>query len=413
MKKIILGALLCSFQGIMFPMNVSAQLVDTWIDNYIATARIRDRNIKSSSPRLESLQMGVAIEDESNVLDLDSWGDNRAWLGASKFKQIKVDTAFGDQEYSDGSKPMSYAGFGAYGRFGNFELEGMFRSKETEYTSYTRTNEILGIGVGWGHSFGGLLIGLHSNSNLHYRKYSDVIMGVYKSTYQFVGAAMAVKLGQSAIGVTVDRVNFDEYLGSKYGAQVVIDSNRFKVGFRASIMPLEKDWQSGVNNYLRTEEWKEFGVRFLWTPSKLPINLGAEYSNHHTNYKTTRNGAEYSNSSSIIDVITVGTTLKLMKNSLIGVEAKRINWDNDVIIQYSTVGMEIFPMKKLVLRGSFQHSCAKEDGEQDEKTGTYAVGLGYNFSKSFSVDISGRYIKDINTITYTRNDIHLMLTSRF
>jgi|GEM_PF-2253606 len=424
----------------VIPMGADAQLVDTWAsDFFIKTARIRDRNMKFSSPRLEALQMSIAIEDETNALDLDSWGDNRAWLGTVKSNQIKIDTAFGNQKYAGVDEPGSYTGNGAYGRseYG-FELEGMDHSQKDKYSSYIRTQRDSGIGAGWGHAFGNFLTGLHWNDNHTSIKYSDEI-DPRKIRYQFAGAAAAVKLGPAAIGITADSVDLGGLRGTKYGAQAVVASNGFKAGLRASNMPLKKElhyYYSEPGQYSLRGFIKELGAKVSWVVPGSSLNLGAEYSNYYENFETTSNGGTHHGGSNVItgsygnryygsrtgsNAITTGAALRLFNDRMIiGAEHKHVVAlrYSRIKIRYTTAGVEFRPIERLALRSSYQYRKDTWRGDPDGKMHTGAAGVGYNLSKIFSIDIMCRRSKYIyaNSGQYTRAtfyDGHLALSARF
>ena len=426
-------------------MNVSAQFISAWETDFFTNARLRDRNMKFSSPRLEAMQMRAAIEDETNALDLDRWGDNRAWLGVENSNQIKIGAALDNHKYLGlGPKePGSIRGVGIYSRIENgFELEATDQTQKESYalySKYTSTQKDSGMGIGWGRAFGNFLAGLHWNNNYASIKYSDET-DARKARYQFAGAAMAVKLGVAALGATVDSVDISGLRGTKYGAQATIASNGFKIGLRAARMPLKKRF--GYLYYYGSDEsllkgfTRELGARVLWTVPGLPLDLGAECSNYYEKFETESNGQTYHGGSSNIisgsysgyyyyggsratsNTMTVGAALKLFKNRmLIGLEHKYVLPFSHTKIRYNTIGLELRPVERLALRSSYQYGKTTWRGNPDDKAHTGAVGLGYNFSKILSVDITGRRVKYIyvNSV-YTRfigYDGHLAMSARF
>lgn len=406
MKKLLFMLL-----AFAMPAAVSAQgkmyYFDSEVFNLYARP-YRDRVSRFESPRTEALQMSVAMNDASDQVTLENWGDNRADIrsGAS---QVKVfGGASGGKTYSGATKYTdSGSRFGAYTRFGRFEAEAFGENQKEERP--TSVGEYHAFSGGAAAAFGteALSFGLHANVNR--TGDTDWTEVVNNNT---AGAALAFKTDLYELGLTADFLdrgdredssNFDIPLqGPSLGAQAMLKPFAgFKAALRASMARLTADSaHNGSTKYLDYKaDYNEMGARLEWRLEKLPLTFGLEYGGYFTDPNYTKLGV-FKKSELDCSVKTAGVALRLLgERLLLGVEAKDLRMKQTGTsgttvsrqsddAQIMTGGAELWILPGFSARASVQ-KLQTGSGSSETNCTTLAGGLGIK-GENFNLDASVR-----------------------
>ncbi len=274
-------------------MGITAPLGATAAQNGFFQTMVRpyrDRTERFQSARREALQMSLAIDDESDRLTMEGWGDNRADIrGGGSRIQGQFGKLSGDSFNGSGVKTDRYPGdrAGFYGRFGTFEAEISRMTRETEPVSGGSAAEYTRTGGGAGFSFGyqAVRLGLHGNAG------SAEDTGAETETFnKSGGAALALAAGPFELGATLDYVDrgMRDTSNSPYeitrggpsaGGQAILKlPGGLKGGLRASLTRLSGDYNpaSGASGEFGGNN-NELGARAEWAFTFLPLTVAASY----------------------------------------------------------------------------------------------------------------------------------------
>ena len=246
----------------------------------------RDRTERLHSARVETLQMDLAVDDESGRLTLENWGDNRADIrpGSSLLK-VAAGGLSGTTYNSAGAKDKEYAGAagGAYLRFGTFEAEASQLRQEAKSSLVPGEDKKSGAGAAISLGGEGARLGLHANTNTAKRDSAGLEL-----PNNSAGAAVAFRSGIVDFGFTADYVNRGmkaatgaleiKRSGPLLGLQTMIRPHKGVPGaLRASISNLSGDRTFGGSKVDVTSENVELGARFEWKPEETPLTLAMGY----------------------------------------------------------------------------------------------------------------------------------------
>lgn len=389
MKNFLLALLVAGF-----PAAAGAQeyFIGEEVFRYYARP-FRDRAERFQSARADALQMRLAVNDESDGLTLENWGDNRADLRAGD-SSLKAEANFtGGSHYSPAEWDVSGNRLGAYGRFGRLEFEGLYIAQKSEKLNTATRSEFNRLSGGVGMAFGPeeLSFGLHANVNRAGDEDWEEV-----TSNNSAGAALALKTDLYELGLTadiVDRGTTDDSnnykvprSGPQFGAQAMLKPFAgLKAALRAGIANLKgdnaHDGATVYNNY--KADLNETGARLEWRLEGLPLTLGLEYAKML--YETS-----YTGSSSKTDATlkTAGAALRLLDERLvIGGEAQDLRLDTGSGKskgQAITGGVELWILPGLAARGSYQ-LMHTESGTSEQDNNCLAAGLGFK-GESFTLD---------------------------
>lgn len=381
----------------------------------------RDRTERFSSARVEALQMDIAVNDESDQLTLENWGDNRADIrpGSSR---LKVEAGgLNGTTYSGVNKDEKYSGetAGVYARAGSFELEASHLKQEvSNYGSSAAPDVYKRNGGGAGISFGGegARFGLHGNMNQG--KQPSVNLKIPNAS---AGAAAAFRSGNYEFGFTVDMVGRGVEVtdgsmeakrnGPMVGVQAMMKPvGGLKAALRGSLAKLSGETTKSGNKYSLEGDNKEVGGRIEWNIEAIPLTLAIgfeklimdpEYKEGNT-YK--RNLTENQLKSSAAAFHFFGGRF------LLGVEAQQLKIDSDVYynnifhdhshtkLVSMAAGTEIWLLPGFGLRGSFKRLDSQNMITRAETFyNTVAAGVGLK-GESLSLDVSARKMTGDNNV---------------
>lgn len=246
----------------------------------------RDRTERLRSARVETLQMDLAVDDESGRLTLENWGDNRADIrpGSSLLK-VAAGGLSGTTYDSAGAKDKEYSGEagGAYVRFGTFEAEASQMRQEAKSSLVPGEDKKSGAGAAISLGGEGARLGLHANTNTAKRASSGLEL-----PNNSAGAALAFRSGIVDFGFTADYVNRGmkatagaleiKRSGPLLGVQTMIRPHKgFTAALRGSISNLSGDRTVGGSKSNVTSENAELGARLEWKPEETPLILAMGY----------------------------------------------------------------------------------------------------------------------------------------
>ncbi len=417
--------------AILFPALAQAQFSGSI--SLVQDLRIRDRNVRFSDSRLDALQMSAAIEDDSNALDLNSWGDNRAWLAKESSKTLKAEGSyFNGQEKSTGGTGnhniASYTEFqsGVHTQLKSFELEAADTAERDKfapsYMNETWLSKSPSGGAGYGCTVGRIMLGLHASLNSYKETDTDNSSGA--ATYKYAdrqhaaGGAIAYKtdIGPAgvAFGGTADYVDrgYSSSMGSssyerpsagmQYGAQLVASfGNLLKLGLRGSAAKLRGDWTSPSSAYGYKTGPKEFGARVVLALGALTI--GAETANKTEESRDDSAGSSYINILRTNRALAGGAALRLFGGRvLIGAEAGNSKWEytdhnsgspSNTTQDSFAGGVEVLPSARLAIRASARHLNSRYGFSSYKYTDdVFALGGGLHLTDNTALDLTVRRI---------------------
>lgn len=381
----------------------------------------RDRTERFRSPRGEALQMGPAVNDESDQLTLENWGDNRADIrsGSSKVKVIAGGP--GGTTYNGSSTDQEYSGgvAGLYGRFGTFELEGSRLRQEARDSGSSNKDEYERTGAGAGFSFGGegARLGLHGNFNKGKDPGNEIEM-----PNNSVGAALAFRPGIFELGVTADYVDRGLKLtdgsmeakrgGPLLGAQVMIKPfGGFKAALRISKAKLSGDYTGPGFKYDFEGDNTEFGARAEWKFKAVPLTLAFDYEKLLMTPEYSQPGFS-ARSETENSLKSAAAAFHFFDGRfLLGAEAQELKIGSDEYFnnaffgshEHTTMvtaagGTEIWLLPWFGLRGSYKRMDIRDDLTKAELFyNTTAAGVGLK-GENLSLDISARKMKGDNKV---------------
>ena len=381
----------------------------------------RDRTERFSSARVEALQMGLAVDDESNQLTLENWGDNRADIrpGSSR---LKVEGGgLGGTTYTGANKNKKYAGntAGVYARAGSLELEASHLKQEVStYGSSAAPDVYKRNGGGAAISFGGegTRFGLHGNMNNGRQVTTDL-----KIPNASAGAAVAFRAGIFELGATLDMVGrgieiTDGSLEAKrngpmVGVQAMMKPFKgFKAALRGSLAKLTGETTKYGNKYNLEGDNKEVGGRIEWNIGVIPLTLafGFEKLIMDPEYKE---GITYKRNLTENQLKASAAAFHFFGGRfLLGVETQQLKINSDVYhnnafnnhthltLVSMAAGTEVWLLPGFGVRGSVKRMEIQDETSVAETFyNTVAVGVGLK-GESLSLDLSARKMKGDNNV---------------
>lgn len=380
----------------------------------------RDRTERFSSARVEALQMGLAVDDESNQLTLENWGDNRADIRPGSPRLKASGGGLGGTTY-DGAgakdEKHSWETAGLYGRFGTLELEvSHLRQEVSSYGSPAPPAEYKKNGAGAAVSFGGegARFGLHGNMNQAKQPSANL-----KIPNASAGGAAAFRAGNYEFGFTVDMVGrgvevTDGSMEAKRNGPMVGLQARMKpfsgftAALRGSIAKLTGETTKSGNKYGLEGDNKEVGGRIEWKIGVIPLTLALgfeklimdpEYKEGNT-YK--RNLTENQLKVSAAAFHFFGGRF------LLGAETQQLKINSDVYHNNTfnshthlslfsmAAGTEVWLLPGFGLRGSVKRMEIQDDTSTSEMFyNTVAAGVALK-GENLSLDFSARKMKGDN-----------------
>jgi len=396
----------------------------------------RDRTERFQSARKEALQMSLAIDDESDRLTMENWGDNRADIRAGGSRiQGQYGKLSGDSFDGSGNNIVRYPGdkAGFYGRFGTFEAEVSRLTRETEPISggpadkYTRT----GGGAGFSFGYQTVRLGLHGNAG------STEDTGAETETFnKSGGAALALAAGPFELGATLDYVDrgMRDTSNSPYeitrtgpsaGGQAILKlPGGLKGGLRASFTKLSGEYKpssggkadsSGNNN--------ELGARAEWAFTFLPLTVAASFDHLYMDPEVESFGGPamvetYSDLKTLAaafrpfggrvligaEISDLGVSYQPFVNGAGGAKAE---FDGTTM----TGGAELWLLPGFAVRASYQKMEIKE-GTDEYNYKNFGGGVGLKGAR-FSLDASARRSEEDGDNGDKFTDVRLMLGYKF
>lgn len=396
----------------------------------------RDRTERFQSARKEALQMSLAIDDESDRLTMECWGDNRADIrGGGSRLQAQYGKLSGEDFNGSGVKTDEYPGDrgGLYGRFGTVEAE--FSHYMAEYkplpSGVTEKYERAAGGAGLSFGYQAVRLGLHGN--IASAEDGDAEMETRANS---AGAALALAAGPFELGATLDYVDrgMEDVSTSPYeitrggpsaGGQAIIKlPGGLKGGLRASLTKLSGDYKpaSGGSGEF-TGNNNELGARAEWAFTFLPLTVAASYDMLYMDPEIKSGGASMMGETSN-DLKTLAAAFRPFGGRLLlGAEI------SDLGLKYETFtngvsggameidglkmtgGAELWLLPGFAVRASYQKMELKMAGTES-KFKSFGAGVGLKGDR-FSLDGSVRRLEEDEENGDRYMDVRLMLGYKF
>lgn len=396
----------------------------------------RDRTERFQSARKEALQMSLAIDDASDKLTMECWGDNRADIrGGGSRMQAQYGKLSGESFNGSGVKTDEYPGDrgGFYGRFGTVEAE--FSHYMLEYkplpSGTAEKYERAAGGAGLSFGYQAVRLGLHGNV----ASAEDGDMET-ETRANSAGAALALAAGPFELGATLDYVDrgMEDVSNSPFeltrggpsaGAQAIIKlPSGLKGGLRASLTKLSGDYKpasggsgefSGNNN--------ELGARAEWAFTFLPLTVAASYDMLYMDPEIKSGGAsmmaETTNNLKTLaaafrpfggrlllgaEISDLGLKYETFMN---GASAGAIEIDGLTM----TGGAELWLLPGFAVRASYQKMEFKMGGSESQSK-SFGAGVGLK-GEHLSLDGSVRRLEEDEENGDRYMDVRLMLGYKF
>ncbi len=398
--------------------GVSAQeffVGDDYFGYYVRP--FRDRSERFRSARVNALQMRLAVDDESDTITLENWGDNRADL-KSKTSAIKfnANVARGDVHSStSNSKKIGNSG-GIYAKFDRLEIEAASVHQVTNNGTPPNT-EYHKLSAGAAFAFGpeDFSFGVHADGNREGENTS-------------IGVAAILRKDLYELGATSDFIWHgadNPRTGPALGVQVLLKPFQgLKTALRGSRTTLAMDDAiidaSSYRNYKIYRS--EFGARMEFRFNTVPLTLGAEYSSclDDTSYIT---GSSWKIKHDT-NLLIVGVAIHLLEERLMfGVETQKFISENTYSPGSSVIkvdkdgrtltgGAELWVLPGFAVRASAQKIDTAAYGNEVDGT-TFAAGAGFKGDR-FSVDASVRRNEmGFPALGYKYTDVHVTANLKF
>ena len=284
--------LVCALIGIILFQGVAAaQIADIyWTTSPVPYGRV----LKHTSLRLDTLQLFLPVEDETNYIGLDSWGDNPAGLIDNIGHTVKF--TWGHSSYgsdADFSRELSGLYFSHSSESAALEVEGL-------RDAYIRSApEQLGENIGGSAAFGGktnnllfgaLWTGTRDESNswgYNFRTTSDRILLGGGTTFKFSNNALT--LGVDG-GVNKSRDSYDfaydlNWKGPEYGFQAIMKFNGGALGLKAHGGEMDSESVYSYARYKYNDSYQTGAVRLFKRFESIPVNFGAEWESTKRTYE--------------------------------------------------------------------------------------------------------------------------------
>lgn len=395
----------------------------------------RDRTERFQSARKDALQMGLAIDDESDRLTMECWGDNRADIrGGSSRMQAQYGKLSGESFDNSGVKTDEYPGNrgGFYGRFGTIEAE--LSRYMLEYKplpsgtaeKYERTSG--GAGASFGYQT--VRLGLHGNS----ASAEDEDLEI-KTRNASAGAALALAAGPFELGATLDYVDrgMEDVSTSPYeitrggpsaGGQAIIKlPGGLKGGLRASLTKLSGDYKLAGSSGEFTGNNNELGARAEWAFTFLPLTVAASYDMLYMDPEIKSGGSSMMGETTN-NLKTLAAAFRPFGGRLLlGAEISDLGLKYETFINGAisgamkidgltmTGGAELWLLPGFAVRASYQKMEIKMAGSESQSK-SFGAGVGLKGEK-LSLDGSVRRLEEDEDNGDRYMDVRLMLGYKF
>lgn len=398
--------------------GVSAQeffVGDDYFGYYVRP--FRDRSERFRSARVNALQMRLVVDDESDTLTLENWGDNRADL-KSRTSAIKFNANVAREDVYSGASNSEKIGNsgGVHARFDRLEIEAASVHQVTNDGTPPDTKyHKLSAGAAFAFGPENFSFGVHAAGN---REGGNTAIGV----------AAILRKGLYELGATSDFIWYgadNPRTGPALGVQVLLKPFRgLKTALRGSRTTLTMDDAIiGASSYRSYKiSRSEFGARMEFRFDAVPVTLGAEYSSYldDTSYIT---GSSWKIERDT-NLMIVGAAIHLLEERLMfGVEAQKFLSENTYdtgggVIKVDkegrtlTGGAELWVLPGFAVRASAQKIDTAAYGNEVDGT-TFAAGAGFKGGR-FSVDASvRRNAMGFSAGGYKYTDVHVTANLKF
>ena len=395
----------------------------------------RDRTERFQSARKEALQMSLAIDDASDSLTMEGWGDNRADIrGGSSRMQVQYGKFSGESFNGSGAKTDEYPGDrgGFYGRFGTVEAEFshyMLESKPLP-SGTAETYERTAGGAGLSFGYQTVRLGLHGNSVSAEDEDTEM-----KTRNASAGAALALAAGPFELGATLDYVDrgMKDVSTSPYeitrggpsaGGQAIIKlPGGLKGGLRASLTKLSGDYKFAGSSGEFAGNNNELGARAEWAFTFLPLTVAASYDMLYMDPEIKFGGASAMGETSN-NLKTLAAAFRPFGGRLLlGAEISDLglkyetftNGASNGVMEIDgltmTGGAELWLLPGFAVRASYQKMEIKMGGSESQSK-SVAAGVGLK-GDHLSLDGSVRRLEEDEDNGDRYLDVRLMLGYKF
>lgn len=281
----------CALLGIiLFQGAAAAQIADIyWTTSPLPYSRV----LKHTSLRLDALQLSLPVEDETNYVGLDSWGDNPAGLIDNIGHTLKF--TWGHSSYgsdADLSRELSGLYFSHSSESAALEVEGL---RDAYVWPAPEQSENIGGSAAFGVKtnnllFGALWTGTRYESNDwggNSRTTSDRTLLGGGTTFKFSNSALT--LGVDG-GVNKSRDSYDfasdsNWEGPEYGVQTILKFDGGALGLKAHNGEMDSENVYSYARYKYNDSYRTGAVRLFKRFESMPVNFGAEWESTKRTYK--------------------------------------------------------------------------------------------------------------------------------
>ncbi len=279
------------FITLLLPGVAAAQIADIgWTTSPLPYGRV----LKHTSLHLDALQLSLPVEDETNYIGLDSWGDNPAGLTTNVRPALKFlwgSSAYGP--HPDLSRELSGLYFSHSSESVAIEVEGL---RDAFLYSQPDESEDLSGSAAFGVKtdnllFGALWTGTSYENN--YWSYNSketsgrTLLGV-GTILNFSNSSLTLGLDG---GMNKSRRLYDDdshfnLSGPEYGLQAILKFEGGALGLKAHGGEMGNETVYSYGRYKYDYSYRTGAVRFFKRFDSVPFNLGAEWESTRQINKT-------------------------------------------------------------------------------------------------------------------------------
>lgn len=405
-----------------FSARAAAQVEDSYTPRALPGLRTRMRKVKFTSLRLAALQLDLAVEDGSNVIALDNWGDNYA--GLAHEVKTKLQVLYGRDEITDDTDSPAKRSFpGLYysqtlgNCLGAFEVEGLSDNLSRDYLTLDKPSAAAAFGAASGNLLAGIGGGLAREEDSYRVDVNFYDLHDYDNRELVAGLGYVIPFQESSLTLGADggvhyfqryyeanygsdRTDTEDLKGPKYGFQAILKTAQGVLGARYLHQAIQGRYSSTYYSYNSSygissdtihfdEEigHEELEARWFRKFEDIPFNFGMDWMR---TIDTTRDSAQDRS-----DSWGAGLTWRIDTAALLGVEYRNSNNYDYIKTTSISTGIEFPVFERMRLRFSYRDIKSKYRWGWTELYRTGAAGVGYKLGESSRLDgVLSRTIND-------------------
>lgn len=388
-----------------WPSLVCGQTIWPNLDLTDDTGILPEMRMRYKSARLDALQMGVAIEDEANIIGLEKWADNPAGLAMDENSSRLVAVYdFGTSQWGGDDQDRDFPGlYGVY-RKADMAVSAQLNSQTWEQGELFGDAKSQTFGeIRFNRNFDRFLAGVNvANWSEDSSPYGSPT-SFYESDPMSFGAGIGYKLERFVLGLNAGQSSGtftmagsdDEERTFRYeGVQAIyVNPGLMRAGFE--IRRFQEELKEGASK--QEDDGYELRARGFYHRADHPLRIGIEGSLRGEKIDWIDSGFHMTDDDKDTSRFTVGASLVSPRWGLVGLEYRYLNQETEYNLLGDTdkssrsniaLGGEITPTAEWALRLSYSRFTASfNDADDKSASGDFVgIGVGYLLSERFKLD---------------------------